>query len=222
MDLEIKLEEICEFAQEIFLQNLLLATKIKNDLSEKGDLSGAEKIEKEVISVYEKMYEAMNIENLKKMEEENFSIEKIQKNINDILEKSSFTREFIEERINLRKKLVGKSGAEVVKNFYNYQLKECKLTLNNLIKEMDKILSIEEELNLKLSNEIQEKNQLKIVEKLRPIIKKSRILTQKIKKYNDKKIELEAILSKKWTYEMYGTINKSELLTTFLNFYGKK
>lgn len=222
MDLEIKLEEICEFAQEIFLQNLLLATKIKNDLSEKGDLSGAEKIEKEVISVYEKMYEAMNIENLKKMEEENFSIEKIKKNINDILEKSSFTKEFIEERINLRKKLLGESGAEVVKNFYNYQLKECKLTLNNLIKEMDKILSIEEELNFKLSNEIQEKNQLKIVEKLRPIIKKSRILTQKIKKYNDKKIELEAILSKKWTYEMYGTINKSELLTTFLNFYGKK
>lgn len=222
MDLEIKLEEICEFAQEIFLQNLLLATKIKNDLSEKGDLSGAEKIEKEVISVYEKMYEAMNIENLKKMEEENFSIEKIKKNINDILEKSSFTKEFIEERINLRKKLLGESGAEVVKNFYNYQLKECKLTLNNLIKEMDRILSIEEELNFKLSNEIQEKNQLKIVEKLRPIIKKSRILTQKIKKYNDKKIELEAILSKKWTYEMYGTINKSELLTTFLNFYGKK
>lgn len=222
MDLEIKLEEICEFAQEIFLQNLLLATKIKNDLSEKGDLSGAEKIEKEVISVYEKMYEAMNIENLKKMEEENFSIEKIQKNINDILEKSSFTKEFIEERINLRKKLLGESGAEAVKNFYNYQLKECKLTLNNLIKEMDKILSIEEELNLQLSNEIQEKNQLKIVEKLRPIIKKSRNLTQKIKKYNDKKIELEAILSKKWTYEMYGTINKSELLTTFLNFYGKK
>lgn len=224
MDIKIKFEELFDFGNELFLQNLLLATKIKNNLLNKGDLSGAEKIDREVISVYEKMYEDINLEKNKFLEEENKEsyLAKLEENLNKILENSGFSKTFIEEKMKLRRSLAKNSGSEVVKKFYSYQLKEYRKILDNFILEMNRILDKEEKLNLELSNEVQEKNQLKIIQKLQPIIKKSRNLTEKIEKYNKKIIEINEIIAKKWTHEIYGTLDKNELLTTFSNFYSQK
>lgn len=56
MDLKTNLKKLSEYGKEICLQNLLLINRIKEDLDTKGDLAGVEKLEHELIPIYEKIY----------------------------------------------------------------------------------------------------------------------------------------------------------------------
>ncbi|MDY5305471.1 MAG: hypothetical protein SPH54_02920, partial [Fusobacterium gastrosuis] len=62
-----KIKEIVDYGREICLQNLLLITRLKEDLKQKTDLSGIEKIDKEVLPIYENIYFSLEEEQLKSM-----------------------------------------------------------------------------------------------------------------------------------------------------------
>lgn len=220
MDLKINKIEISEYGKEICLQNLLLTNKIKENLNKSGDISGVEKIENEVIPVYEKIYFSLDLEELDKIEnEDKNALEKIKENLERILKNSGLTKEFILSQLELRKKLSGKSGAEVVKKFYKYKLKEYKKIKFDLLEKINSILDEEEKLNLELSNAIQEEEQMKIIDKLQPVRQKYRELEAQINIYQKEIKICEDAISKKWYYEIYGTLQEKDLLNSFLNIY---
>lgn len=218
--MDLKINELSEYGKEICLQNLLLINRIREDLVQKDDISGVEKIESELIPVYEKIYFSLEFDQLKEMlVEDEKALEKIEKTLDKILKESGLKKEFILEQLKKRKDLKGKSGAEVVKKFYNYKLKEYKKKRTILLEEINKILDKEEALNLALSNSIQEKEQLKIIEELQPVREENRKMEKQINLYQKEIEKAEKILGSKWQYEIYGTREEKELLDAFLEVY---
>ncbi|MDY4010234.1 MAG: hypothetical protein SOY60_01010 [Fusobacterium gastrosuis] len=215
-----KIKEIVDYGREICLQNLLLITRLKEDLKQKTDLSGIEKIDKEVLPIYENIYFSLEEEQLKSMiADDSELLEKIKNNLEKILENSNLSKNFILEQLSKRKELIGKSGAEVVKKFNTYKLKEYKKERADLLSKINLVLDEEEKLNLDLSNAIQEKEQMEIIEKIQPIREKYRELEKKINMFQEEVKKCEEILNKKWPYEIYGTREEKEFLDVFLKVY---
>lgn len=215
-----KIKEIVDYGREICLQNLLLITRLKEDLKQKTDLSGIEKIDKEVLPIYENIYFSLEEEQLKSMiADDSELLEKIKNNLEKILENSNLSKNFILEQLSKRKELIGKSGAEVVKKFNTYKLKEYKKERADLLSKINLALDEEEKLNLDLSNAIQEKEQMEIIEKIQPIREKYRELEKKFNMFQEEVKKCEEILNKKWPYEIYGTREEKEFLDVFLKVY---
>nr|WP_293992369.1 hypothetical protein [uncultured Fusobacterium sp.] len=215
-----KIKEIVDYGREICLQNLLLITRLKEDLKQKTDLSGIEKIDKEVLPIYENIYFSLEEEQLKSMiADDSELLEKIKNNLEKILENSNLSKNFILEQLSKRKELIGKSGAEVIKKFNTYKLKEYKKERADLLSKINLALDEEEKLNLDLSNAIQEKEQMEIIEKIQPIREKYRELEKKINMFQEEVKKCEEILNKKWPYEIYGTREEKEFLDVFLKVY---
>lgn len=215
-----KIKEIVDYGREICLQNLLLITRLKEDLKQKTDLSGIEKIDKEVLPIYENIYFSLEEEQLKSMiADDSELLEKIKNNLEKILENSNLSKNFILEQLSKRKELIGKSGAEVVKKFNTYKLKEYKKERADLLSKINLALDEEEKLNLDLSNTIQEKEQMEIIEKIQPIREKYRELEKKFNMFQEEVKKCEEVLNKKWPYEIYGTREEKEFLDVFLKVY---
>lgn len=215
-----KIKEIVDYGREICLQNLLLITRLKEDLKQKTDLSGIEKIDKEVLPIYENIYFSLEEEQLKSMiADDSELLEKIKNNLEKILENSNLSKNFILEQLSKRKELIGKSGAEVVKKFNTYKLKEYKRERADLLSKINLALDEEEKLNLDLSNAIQEKEQMEIIEKIQPIREKYRELEKKFNMFQEEVKKCEEVLNKKWPYEIYGTREEKEFLDVFLKVY---
>lgn len=225
MDLKTKIKSIAEYGKEICLQNLLLINRIKENLENKGDLSGMEKLEQETIPIYEKIFFSLDEDILEELIKEEAEKERdnILKNIEESLEKilkdSSLEKNFILEQLKKRKELKGKSGAEVVKKFNEYKLKEYKKKRTDLLDKINKVLDEEEKLNLELSNAIQEHLQMEIIENLQPIRQEYRNLESQLAVYQKEIVNCEDILNKKWPYEIYGTREEKEFLDVFLSVY---
>lgn len=215
-----KIKEIVDYGREICLQNLLLITRLKEDLKQKTDLSGIEKIDKEVLPIYENIYFSLEEEQLKSMiADDSELLEKIKNNLEKILENSNLSKNFILEQLSKRKELIGKSGAEVIKKFNTYKLKEYKKERADLLSKINLVLDEEEKLNLDLSNAIQEKEQMEIIEKIQPIREKYRELEKKFNMFQEEVKKCEEVLNKKWPYEIYGTREEKEFLDVFLKVY---
>ena len=60
MDIKTKIKDFISHAKEVCLQNLFLADNIKVDLKSQDNLYEVERIDKEVISVYENIYLSLN------------------------------------------------------------------------------------------------------------------------------------------------------------------
>ena len=218
--MDLKINELSEYGKEICLQSLLLINRIREDLLQKEDLSGVKKIEDEVIPVYEKIYFSLEEEQLKEMyNDDEKSLEKIEKTLDKILKDSGLKKDFILEQIQKRKDLKNKSGAEVIKKFYKYKLKEYKKKRTELLEKINRVLDREEKLNLELSNAIQEKEQMEIIDKLQPIRQEYRKIEKQIDIYQKGIEEAEKILENKWQYEIYGTREEKELKDVFLEVY---
>ncbi|WP_338982758.1 hypothetical protein LDK15_07375 [Fusobacterium nucleatum] len=216
MDIKIKIEDFIKYAKEVCLQNLFLADNIKVDLKNQDNLYEVERIEKEVISVYENIYLSLDEEFLLNLYKEN---KKVFKQLEDTIEKmkkdANLKDEYIKTQIKKREKLKGNSGAEVVEKFFKYKIKELKKIKGDLLQKLNKLLDKEEKLNLDLSNAIQEVEQLEIIDKLQPIRAKFRNLSIQLDKYQKELEETENKLLKKWYYEIYGTTNKEILLKAY-------
>ena len=214
-----QLLKILELIREICLQKLKESKMLLEKLEKKGDLSGTEKIQKEVIEVYEKIF--LTIDKTKydllknDVEIEKVDVNFLEKFSNELLEKNSYDKKYIEELIKIREKLKDNSGSKVLKRFYDYQLKEYKKIYNNIKLNFDKILDEEEKLNAELANTVQECDQLKIVDKLISVRSKYGTISPKLLKYSEEIKKIENILEKKWYYEIYGTIEENVLKKIF-------
>ncbi len=214
-----QLLKILELIREICLQKLKESKMLLEKLEKKGDLSGTEKIQKEVIEVYEKIF--LTIDKTKydllknDVEIEKVDVNFLEKFSNELLEKNSYDKKYIEELIKIREKLKDNSGSKVLKRFYDYQLKEYKKIYNNIKSTFDNILDEEEKLNAELANTVQECDQLKIVDKLISVRAKYGTISPKLLKYSEEIKKIENILEKKWYYEIYGTIEENVLKKIF-------
>ena len=216
MDIETKIKDFIKYAKEVCLQNLFLADNIKVDLKNQDNLYEVERIEKEVISVYENIYLSLDEEFLLKLYKENKkAFEQLEKTIDKMREDANLKDEYIRNQIKKREELKGNSGSEVVEKFFKYKIKELKKVKGDLLQKLNKLLDKEEKLNLDLSNAIQEVEQLEITEKLQPVRAEFRKLSIQLDKYQKELEETENKLSKKWYYEIYGTTDKEILLKAY-------
>ena len=216
MDINTKIKDFIKYAKEICLQNLFLADNIKVDLKNQDNLFEAERIDKEVISVYENIYLSLNEEFLLNLYKENKKVfEQLEETIEKMKKDANLKDEYIKSQIKKREELKGNSGAEVVEKFFKYKIKELKKIKGDLLQKLNKLLDKEEKLNLDLSNAIQEVEQLEITEKLQPVRAEFRKLSIQLDKYQKELEETENKLSKKWYYEIYGTTDKEILLKAY-------
>jgi len=216
MDINTKIKDFMKYAKEVCLQNLFLADNIKVDLKSQDNLYEVERIDKEVISVYENIYLSLNEEFLLNLYKENKKVfEQLEETIEKMKKDANLKDEYIKSQIKKREELKGNSGAEVVEKFFKYKIKELKKIKGDLLQKLNKLLNKEEKLNLDLSNAIQEVEQLEIVEKLQPIRAEFRSLSLQLDKYQNELEETENKISKKWYYEIYGTTDKEVLLKVY-------
>ena len=216
MDIKIKIEDFIKYAKEVCLQNLFLADNIKVDLKNQDNLYEVERIEKEVISVYENIYLSLNEEFLLNLYKENKkAFKQLEETIEKMKKDANLKDGYIKNQIKKREELKGNSGAEVVEKFFKYKIKELKKIKGDLLQKLNKLLDKEEKLNLDLSNAIQEVEQLEITEKLQPVRAECRKLSIQLDKYQKELEETENKLSKKWYYEIYGTTDKEILLKAY-------
>ena len=216
MDINTKIKNFINYSKEICLQNLFLADNIKVDLKNQDNLYEVERIEKEVISVYENIYLSLDEEFLLNLYKENKkAFEQLEETIEKMKKDANLKDEYIKTQIKKRIELKGNSGAEVVEKFFKYKIKELKKIKGDLLQKLNKLLDKEEKLNLDLSNAIQEVEQLEITEKLQPVRAEFRKLSIQLDKYQKELEETENKLSKKWYYEIYGTTDKEILLKAY-------
>ena len=216
MDINTKIKNFINYSKEICLQNLFLADNIKVDLKNQDNLFEAERIDKEVISVYENIYLSLNEGFLLNLYKENKkAFKQLEETIEKMKKDANLKDGYIKNQIKKREELKGNSGAEVVEKFFKYKIKELKKIKGDLLQKLNKLLDKEEKLNLDLSNAIQEVEQLEIIEKIQPIRAEFRNLSLQLDKYQKELEETENKLLKKWYYEIYGTTDKEILLKAY-------
>ena len=209
----VKNNEILKFSIEVILQVFKSINKKIDEMKEIGDISGIEILKKDVIPKYEKLYGGLTGEAVEKFDEEQLSV--IKKYIEDIMKENKFSEEYIKNQIELREKLKGDSGAEIVKRFFQYEKKELEKIKYDLLDRADKVLEDEEKLSMEMKNAIQEEEQIEYIYKLQPVRAEFRKIEEKIIKVQEKLDVLNKRLESEWPYEIYGTISKEEMLETY-------
>lgn len=207
--------EILKFSTEVILQVFVKINKRMEELKNNDEISALEILQNEVIPKYEKLYKGLKTE-IK--EDEEIDIEKfenIKKYIYDIMKENSFSEEFIRTQIKLREKFQGESGAEVVKKLFEYEKKQMENTKYNLLDKVNKVLDREDKLAMDLKNAIQEEEQIECIYKLQPVREEYRALEEKVLRVQKNIDDLKKKLDSEWTYEIYGTISKDEMLNTY-------
>ena len=212
-------KELVKYSLEAILQVFRIINKKIEDFKKIDDLYGIEKLEREVIPLYENFYGGLK-ELYLNFDESSFEkkeFETIRKNIDNILMGYFLDKCFIEEQMELREKYENNSGSEIVKNLFEYEKKELLFTKGDFTKKVNELLDTEERLNQKLCDTIQEVDQLEIIDELLTIREKYREVEEQFLVVNDRISELENKLEKKWYYEIYGTISKEEMLKIYKN-----
>lgn len=207
--------EILKFSTEVILQVFVKINKRVEELKNNDEISALEILQNEVIPKYEKLYKGLKTE-IK--EDEEIDIEKfenIKKYIYDIMKENSFSEEFIRTQMKLREKFQGESGAEVVKKLFEYEKKQMEKTKYNLLDKVNKVLDREDKLAMDLKNAIQEEEQIECIYKLQPVREEYRALEEKVLRVQKNIDDLKKKLDSEWTYEIYGTISKDEMLNTY-------
>lgn len=202
-----------KFSIEVILQVFKSVNKKIDELKKIGDISAIEILERDVIPKYEKLYGGLTGEEIKKFDEEQLAA--IKKYIKDIMEENNFNEEYIKKQMELREKLKGDSGAEVVKRFFQYEKKELEKTKYELLDRADKILEEEEKLSMEMKNAVQEEEQIEYIYKLQPVRAEFRKIEEKMLKIQEKLNVLNKRLTSEWPYEIYGTLSKDEMLKTY-------
>lgn len=211
---------LLKFCIEVILQVLKMTDNKIKELREKGDLSGAEILENDVITKYEKLYGGLTGEAVQKLEEKELA--GIKEHIENIIEKNNLTKEFIEAQLELREKLKNNSGAEVIKKFFQYEKKELENKKSYLLEKVSKLLDEEERVSMLMKNAIQEEEQIEYIYQLQPIRAEYRNLEEKILKIQEKIDLLKKKLDSEWYYEIYGTISKDDMLKSYNEVMNKK
>ena len=108
MDINTKIKNFINYAKEICLQNLFLADNIKVDLKNQDNLYEVERIEKEVISVYENIYLSLDEEFLLNLYKENKkAFEQLEETIEKMKKDANLKDQYIKTQIKKRIELKG-------------------------------------------------------------------------------------------------------------------
>lgn len=212
--MEIKDNEILQFSREAILQVLRKVNTKIEELKKNDEISAIEILQRDVVSKYEKLFKGLNNEISDDEKDENI-LQNIKKYILDILHDNGITTEFIFEQMKLRQELKGNSGAEVVKNLFEYEKKELTKKKYDLLDRVNKVLDEEEKLAMDLKNAIQEEEQMECIYKLQPVREKYRELEEKLMNVQKKLEDVDKKINSIWEYEIYGTIPKEEMLKAF-------
>lgn len=207
--------EILKFSTEVILQVFVKINKRMEELKNNDEISALEILQNEVIPKYEKLYKGLKTEIKDDEEIDIEKFENIKKYIYDIMKENSFTEEFIRTQMKLRERLQGESGAEVVKKLFEYEKKQMENTKYNLLDKVNKVLDREDKLAMDLKNAIQEEEQIECIYKLQPVREEYRALEEKVLRVQKNIDDLKKKLDSEWTYEIYGTISKDEMLNTY-------
>lgn len=207
--------EILKFSTEVILQVFVKINKRVEELKSNDEISALEILQNEVIPKYEKLYKELKTEIKDDEEIDIEKFENIKKYIYDIMKENSFTEEFIRTQMKLREKFQGESGAEVVKKLFEYEKKQMENTKYNLLDKVNKVLDREDKLAMDLKNAIQEEEQIECIYKLQPVREEYRALEEKVLRVQKNIDDLKKKLDSEWTYEIYGTISKDEMLNTY-------
>lgn len=207
--------EILKFSTEVILQVFVKINKRVEELKSNDEISALEILQNEVIPKYEKLYKGLKTEIKDDEEIDIEKFENIKKYIYDIMKENSFTEEFIRTQMKLREKFQGESGAEVVKKLFEYEKKQMENTKYNLLDKVNKVLDREDKLAMDLKNAIQEEEQIECSYKLQPVREEYRALEEKVLRVQKNIDDLKKKLDSEWTYEIYGTISKDEMLNTY-------
>lgn len=207
--------EILKFSTEVILQVFVKINKRVEELKSNDEISALEILQNEVIPKYEKLYKGLKTEIKDDEEIDIEKFENIKKYIYDIMRENSFTEEFIRTQMKLREKFQGESGAEVVKKLFEYEKKQTENTKYNLLDKVNKVLDREDKLAMDLKNAIQEEEQIECIYKLQPVREEYRALEEKVLRVQKNIDDLKKKLDSEWTYEIYGTISKDEMLNTY-------
>lgn len=207
--------EILKFSTEVILQVFVKINKRMEELKNNDEISALEILQNEVIPKYEKLYKGLKTEIKDDKEIDIEKFENIKKYIYDIMKENSFTEEFIRTQMKLRERFQGESGAEVVKKLFEYEKKQMENTKYNLLDKVNKVLDREDKLAMDLKNAIQEEEQIECIYKLQPVREEYRALEEKVLRVQKNIDDLKKKLDSEWTYEIYGTISKDEMLNTY-------
>mgnify|MGYP000023639962 FL=1 len=207
--------EILKFSTEVILQVFVKINKRVEELKNNDEISALEILQNEVIPKYEKLYKGLKTEIKDDEEIDIEKFENIKKYIYDIMKENSFTEEFIRTQMKLRERFQGESGAEVVKKLFEYEKKQMENTKYNLLDKVNKVLDREDKLAMDLKNAIQEEEQIECIYKLQPVREEYRALEEKVLRVQKNIDDLKKKLDSEWTYEIYGTISKDEMLNTY-------
>lgn len=207
--------EILKFSTEVILQVFVKINKRMEELKNNDEISALEILQNEVITKYEKLYKGLKTEIKDDEEIDIEKFENIKKYIYDIMKENSFTEEFIRTQMKLRERFQGESGAEVVKKLFEYEKKQMENTKYNLLDKVNKVLDREDKLAMDLKNAIQEEEQIECIYKLQPVREEYRALEEKVLRVQKNIDDLKKKLDSEWTYEIYGTISKDEMLNTY-------
>lgn len=207
--------EILKFSTEVILQVFVKINKRVEELKSNDEISALEILQNEVIPKYEKLYKGLKTEIKDDEEIDIEKFENIKKYIYDIMRENSFTEEFIRTQMKLREKFQGESGAEVVKKLFEYEKKQMENTKYNLLDKVNKVLDREDKLAMDLKNAIQEEEQIECIYKLQPVREEYRALEEKVLRVQKNIDDLKKKLDSEWTYEIYGTISKDEMLNIY-------
>lgn len=207
--------EILKFSTEVILQVFVKINKRVEELKNNDEISALEILQNAVIPKYEKLYKGLKTEIKDDEEIDIEKFENIKKYIYDIMKENSFTEEFIRTQMKLREKFQGESGAEVVKKLFEYEKKQMENTKYNLLDKVNKVLDREDKLAMDLKNAIQEEEQIECIYKLQPVREEYRALEEKVLRVQKNIDDLKKKLDSEWTYEIYGTISKDEMLNTY-------
>lgn len=207
--------EILKFSTEVILQVFVKINKRMEELKNNDEILALEILQNEVIPKYEKLYKGLKTEIKDDEEIDIEKFENIKKYIYDIMKENSFTEEFIRTQMKLRERFQGESGAEVVKKLFEYEKKQMENTKYNLLDKVNKVLDREDKLAMDLKNAIQEEEQIECIYKLQPVREEYRALEEKVLRVQKNIDDLKKKLDSEWTYEIYGTISKDEMLNTY-------
>lgn len=210
--------EILKFSIEVILQIFIKINRRLDELNSNGEISVIEILENEVIPKYEKLLKGLKAEIIEDDQEKSIDSEKIEnikKYIFDIMKENNLTEEFIDSQIKIREELKDNSGAEVVKKLFEYEKKQMENTKYNLLDKVNSVLDREDKLAMDLKNAIQEKEQIECIYRLQPVREEYRVLEEKILRVQKNIDNINKKLDSQWSYEIYGTISKDDMLNTY-------
>lgn len=211
------------FGKEVILNILkksdIKLSKIEESILEKKSekdgeyfrLKDERKKLKEIMNPYIELYKKLKDAEESSEESGEEELNKAKEIIKNLMEMNDLDKAKILKEIKLREEFQGKSGAEVVRNFLEYQNKELRSSKLKLSDRAALLLKEEAQLRHELEEAVQESESAVILEKLFNKGKEIEEISEKILICEDRIKEVVEDLESEWKFQIYGTISKEEL-----------